>query len=309
MNMFESLMTRDENFNPILELANSIAETPDHLTYTFKLRQGIRFHNGKELTSADVVASFDRYAKVGLYRSTLGNVDRWDAPDKDTFVIHLKKVQPTFLEILSAVSAPIVIVPAEDKEDPPMQLKTIGTGPWQLVESVPGGYVKMKRYEGYKPNTNFAQKTGFGGYRQACFDTVTFRIVTEPQARVAGLKTGELQGVEDLPTKSLADLKADKSITIIPLQNWWIQIAQPNVSVPPTDNLTRSWTPHQTATTGSMSGSSIPTRPSTRMRARRHTTSRIPSWQRSTSRNRATRVSRSSCSPTRTIRRCTIRRW
>ena len=237
MNMFESLMTRDENFNPILELADSLAESQDHLTYTFKLRQGIRFHNGKEMTSADVVASFDRYAKVGLYRSTLGNVDRWDAPDKDTFVITLKKVQPTFLEILSAFSAPIVIIPAEDRDDPSMQLKTIGTGPWQLVELVPGGYVKMKRYDGYKPNTNFEQKTGFGGYKQACFDTVTFRIVTEPQARVAGLKTGELQGVEDLPTKSLADLKADKNITIIPLQNWWIQIAQPNVSVPPTDNL------------------------------------------------------------------------
>ena len=146
-------------------------------------------------------------------------------------------MQPTFLEILSSFSAPIVIVPAEDKDDPPMQLKTIGTGPWQLVEFVPGGYVKLKRYDGYKPNTNFEQKTGFGGYKQACFDTVTFRIVTEPQARVAGLKTGELQGVEDLPTKSLADLKSDKNITIIPLQNWWIQIAQPNVSVPPTDNL------------------------------------------------------------------------
>jgi peptide/nickel transport system substrate-binding protein len=97
--------------------------------------------------------------------------------------------------------------------------------------------VKLKRYDGYKPNTNFEQKTGFGGYKQACFDTVTFRIVTEPEARVAGLKTGELQGVEDLPTKSLTDLKNDKNVTIIPLQNWWIQIAQPNVSVPPTDNL------------------------------------------------------------------------
>jgi len=171
MNMFESLMTRDENFDPILELADSMVESPDHLTYTFKLRHGIRFHNGKEMTSADVVASFDRYAKVGLYRSTLGKVDRWEASDKDTFVIHLNKLQPTFLEILSSFNAPIVIVPAEDKDDPPMQLKTIGTGPWQLVESVPGGYAKIKRYEGYKPNTNFDQKTGFGGYKRACFDT------------------------------------------------------------------------------------------------------------------------------------------
>ena len=64
---------------------------------------------------------------------------------------------------------------------------------------MPGSYVKLKRYDGYQPNTQFEQTTGFGGYKQACFDTVTFRIVTEPQARVAGLKTGELQGVEDVP--------------------------------------------------------------------------------------------------------------
>ena len=82
-----------------------MTEAPDHLTYTFKLRQGVRFHNGKEMTSADVVASFDRYAKIGLQRSMLNNVASWDAPDKDTFVIHMKKAQPTFLEALSARSA------------------------------------------------------------------------------------------------------------------------------------------------------------------------------------------------------------
>ena len=46
MNMFESLMTRDEDFSPIPELAASLTEQPDHLTYTFKLRRGLRFHNG-----------------------------------------------------------------------------------------------------------------------------------------------------------------------------------------------------------------------------------------------------------------------
>jgi peptide/nickel transport system substrate-binding protein len=237
MNMFEALMTRDENFSPINDLAASVTEAPDHLTYTFKLRQGVHFHNAKPMTSADVVASFDRYARVGLERSMLANVDRWDAPDKDTFVIHMKKPQPTFLIALSSFSVPIVIIPAEDKDDPPKQLKSIGTGPWQLVESVPGSYVKLKRFEGYTPNTQFEQKTGLGGYKQACFGTVTFRVVTEPQARVAGLRTGELQGVDDIPAKSLPDLKADKSITILPLKNWWIQIANPNTSAPPTNNL------------------------------------------------------------------------
>lgn len=238
MNMYESLMTRDDNNNPILELAEAMTESPDRLTYTFKLRQGIKFHNGKPMTSADVVASFDRYAKVGNQRSTLSNVDRWDAPDANTFVIHMKTVQPTFIEALSSFSVPIVIIPAELRDTPSMQLtKPVGTGPFELVEAVPGSFVKLKRYDGYKPNTSFEQRTGFGGYKVACLDTVTFRIVTEPGARVAGLKTGELQGVEDLPTKSLPDLKKDPNITILPLQNWWIQIANPNTSAPPTNNL------------------------------------------------------------------------
>src|SRR5271154_6816680 len=47
MNIYESLMTRDENNHPILELAAAMDESPDHLTYTFKLRQGVHFHNGK----------------------------------------------------------------------------------------------------------------------------------------------------------------------------------------------------------------------------------------------------------------------
>ena len=133
---------------------------------------------------------------------------------------------------------PIVIIPAENRDVPAQQLtQPIGTGPFQLVESVPGSCVKLKRFDGYKPNTSFEQRTGFGGYKQACFDTVTFRIVTEPGARVAGLQTGELQGVEDVPAKSVADLKKDTNITILPLKNWWIQIANPNTSNPPTDKL------------------------------------------------------------------------
>ena len=238
MNIYETLMTRDDNNKPILDLAASMEESPDHLTYTFKLRQGVHFHSGKLMTSGDVVASFDRYAKVGNQRSTLDNVKDWQAPDPETFVIHMKVAQPTFIEALSSFSVPIVIIPAENRDVPAMQLtQPIGTGPFQLVESVPGSYVKLKRFDGYQPNTSFENRTGFGGYKQACLDTVTFRIVTEPGARVAGLKTGELQGVEDIPTKSLPELKKDPNIVILPLNNWWIQIANPNTSAAPTDNL------------------------------------------------------------------------
>ncbi len=237
MNIFEALMTRDENNNPITDLAESYAESPDRMVYTFKIRQGVTFHNGKKLTSADIIASWDRYAKVGMERGMFVNVDRWEAPDPATFVITMKKPQPTFIELISSFSVPIVIAPAEDRDDATMQLKTVGTGPFQLVEFLPGSHVKLKRFDGYTPNTKYEDRTGFGGYRQACVDTVTVRIVTEPGARVAGLKTGELQGVEDLPTKSLEELKKDRNVTILPLLNWWVQVSLPNTAVTPTDNV------------------------------------------------------------------------
>jgi len=237
MNIFEALTTRDENNNPILDLADSMVEAPDHMTYTFKLRPGVKFHNGQPMTSFDVAASWDRYAKVGLDRQVFDPVASWEATEPMTFVVHMKAPSPTFVEKLSSFSIPIVIVPAEEKDDPPQQLRTIGTGPWQLVQSVPGSFVTLKRYDGYTPNTHFEQRTGFGGYKQACFDQVTFRIVTEGGARVAGLETGELNAVEDVPTKSVDRLKRNKDAKLLPLLNWWIQIAIANASAPPTDDI------------------------------------------------------------------------
>lgn len=237
MNMFESLMTRDESMAPMPELAESVTEAPDGMMYTFKLRQGVKFHNGKEMTTEDVVASFDRYAKVGIDRSILDVVEKWEAPDKYTFILKMKKAQPTFLENLSSFSVPIVIIPKENADAPAMQLKPVGTGPWEFVEFVADSHVKLKRFEGYKPDTRYKDLDGFGGYKVACLDTVTFRIVTEAGARVAGLETGEFQGAEDVPAKAQARLKSNKDVTLKPLENFWVQVAAPNLSQAPTDNL------------------------------------------------------------------------
>src|SRR5258707_13426673 len=115
----------------------------------------------------------------------LDNVDKWVAPDKFPFVIRMKKAQPTFIEEISSFSVPIVIVPSEQKDTPAQRLEPIGTGPYQLVEFVADSHVKMKRYDGYKPNQQFDDRTGFGCYKVACLDTVTYRIVTEAGGRAS----------------------------------------------------------------------------------------------------------------------------
>jgi peptide/nickel transport system substrate-binding protein len=237
MHIYETLMTRDESNNPIHELAAGHTVSDDGLTYTFTLRDGIKFHNGKEMTSADVLASFERYAEIGIDRGTLEPVAEMAAPDPKTFVITLDHPVPVFIEQLSSFRVPIVIIPEEEAGKEGNKIEYIGTGPFEFVEWVPDSHVKLRRFEDYKPNEAFEGKTGFGGYKVACFDTVTFRIVKEPSARVAGLETGELQAVEDVPTKAAERLKDNADITLIPLENWWIHVAIVNWNKPPTDKL------------------------------------------------------------------------
>ncbi len=237
MQVFEQLMTRDEANAPMLELAESLAESPDGLTYTFKIRKGIKFHNGKPLTSADVLASFERFAKVGIQRSILAPVAQMAAPDPDTFQITLRSKVPVFLEELSQFANPIVIMPAEQKEMAGGKAEIIGTGPYQFVEWVPDSHVKLKRYDGYVPDTRHKGTTGFGGNKVAYLDELDFRYVKEPVARVAGLETGQFHLTEDVPTKSAKRLKDNKNIVLHPVQRWWIHGTWVNHSNPPFDRV------------------------------------------------------------------------
>ncbi len=237
MNTYETLVTRDDNMKPLLQLAASVDTSPDNRVFTFKLRQGVHFHNGKLMASADVRGSFERYARVGIDRSILAPVDHYDTPDPATFVITLKDQRPTFIESMSSITVPIIIFPEENKDAPPQQLPSVGTGPFQMVQFVPDGFVKLKRFDLYSPDTRYTDADGFGGYKVACLDTVTFRMVPEGGARVAGLETGELQAVEDVPTIMQKRIAANKDIKLVKLENFWFNVAYGNWSAPPTDNV------------------------------------------------------------------------
>ncbi|MSP48952.1 MAG: ABC transporter substrate-binding protein [Alphaproteobacteria bacterium] len=235
--MFESLITRDEKMQPTLSLAESVSESQDGLVYTFKIRQGVPFHNGKIMTSADVLASYERYRKVGVDKSVLGVVDRLEAPDASTFVVVMKEPQATYLESFSNIAPPIVIIPKENAGAEAMQLPAVGTGPFQFVEFVADSHFKVKRFDGFKPNTAQTGTNGLGGYKVACVDTVNFRMIVEPQARVAALETGEVHGVEDMPRPSQKRLANNPNIKFQPMENFWVHLSYPNLSFPPTDNL------------------------------------------------------------------------
>ncbi len=237
MHIFEQLMTRNEANAVIPELAESYEMSPDGLTYTFRIRSGVKFHNGKELTSADVLASFERYQKVGLAKVTLEPVASMAAPDANTFVITLSKPQPVFLEELTAFVVPIAILPAEQADKEGGKIDLIGTGPFEFVEWMPDSHIRLKRFEQYQPDTRYEGFEGFAGNKKVWFDTVDFKLVKEPGARAAGLESGQLQIIEDLPSESAKRLADNPKLVIHDLKNFWLHAAWVNHHRAPTNDL------------------------------------------------------------------------
>jgi peptide/nickel transport system substrate-binding protein len=237
LHIYETLYARDENGKPIPDLAEGLSISPDGKTYTLALRKGVKFHNGKTMGSADVVASLERYRKIGANANLLAEVESISAKGPSEVVIKLKKVQSTLIDSLSSSTAPLAIYPAEEAAKEANKIAYIGTGPYRFVELSPDSHVKLERFAGYAPNPAYTQRDGFGGRKEPYFDSVTFRFMPEAGARVAALQSGEVHLVEtvDGPTKKRLD--ANPAFKVYPLLPFSFQIIKFNHAVPPTDKL------------------------------------------------------------------------
>jgi peptide/nickel transport system substrate-binding protein len=112
----------------------------------------------------------------------------------------------------------------------------VGTGPYRLDEFRADSHVRLRRFDAYKPDARYNDIMGFGGRKVACLDSVTFRMMTEPAARTAALEAGEVHAVEDVPAASQKRLRENNAVKVSRLETFWMQIAYPNHSAPPTNN-------------------------------------------------------------------------
>lgn len=196
--IFEGLVAMDEDYQAKPMVAQKIDISPDVKTFTFTLRPGITFHNGKPLTSADVLATYERYARISVNNSILANVEGYDTPDPMTFVIRLKTPNPVFLDQLKTPTYPLGIIPAEQKDKPPREADVIGTGPYKLGEWVRDSHLVIRRHDGYAQNTNYTGVDGYAGKRTAYLDSVRYAFVPEANARLAALQSGDADVIGDV---------------------------------------------------------------------------------------------------------------
>src|SRR5690625_1345612 len=188
--IFETLYTTNSKHEAVPMLAEGV-ETDDNQTFVFKLREGIMFHNGEEMTADDVVASMERWLELSTITGNIFNDAIWEAEDDYTVVLELAEPSSLTLDTMASAKQAAAIMPKEivDSASADGVDEYIGTGPYKFEEWVQDQYILFTKYDDYSPLDEEAD--GLGGKKEALVDEIYFYLVPDTSTRVAGLQTGE----------------------------------------------------------------------------------------------------------------------
>jgi len=216
LHMYEALFTYDSKYSPIPDLAESWEVSEDGLTHVVKLRQGVPFHNGKEMTVEDVQASLERWAVLsGTGKTLFERVSKLSTPDKYTLEFQLSEIYPTFGNALCPAGQGPLIYPKEvvDEAGDGEVQEYIGTGPYKFEEWQRDRFLSMSRFDDYVPHGDMPN--GYGGAKMAYLDEIRLHFVAEPSTRLAGLLSGEYHRADGVPGAEYERLKSDPNVNIV----------------------------------------------------------------------------------------------
>lgn len=167
------------------ELAEDWKPAADFRSYTVKLRRGVKFHDGRDMTAADVVYSIDEIWKKHAATASMADYAGVTAPDPDTVVVAFSKPVPAFFFASLLCGPANYIVPrhvyaGSDPATNPANDAPIGTGPWRFKEWVRGSHVEFVRNDAYwRPDEPY-------------LDRLIIRYVRDPAGRAAAMEAGEI---------------------------------------------------------------------------------------------------------------------
>lgn len=217
--MYEGLVAFDENQQIIPQLAESYEAADDHVTYTFHLRQGVKFHDGEEFNAAAFVANYERALGDETLRQ-YRRVSTWESvetPDDYTVVITLKTPNSSFLNQFTQFN---IISPKLIEQGTSVIAKSpVGTGPYTFTERVEGDHVTLA------PNADY-----WGGAPSV--NSVTFRAVPEDGSRVAMLQTGEADYIYPMPAIQASSMDGTDNIEVITMPSNVMRYVTLNTTLP-----------------------------------------------------------------------------
>jgi peptide/nickel transport system substrate-binding protein len=225
----EGLLNYDQGLNPVPWLAKSWTISDDGKTYTFKLQQGVKFHNGRVMEAKDVKFSLERILEPNTgsrRRKNLEIIDSVEALDKYTVVIHLKNPFSPFLSYLVGVYA--AIIPAESVDTDGKVTHPMGTGPFTFVEWIKNDRLVVNKFKDY-----WVKSLPY-------LDGIVFKPLPDDAVRLTALRTAHVDITHSLPEKLLPKLMKDKDkrfvLSVNPGVPWRMLIM--NTRKSPLDNIT-----------------------------------------------------------------------
>lgn len=223
VNVYETLLEVDENGDIVPKLAESY-EIVDDMTYDFKIRQGVKFHNGDELTVNDVVFSINRAKESAILTSVTSDIESAEAIDDTTVRIHLNKVSAPFLSNLTHSCMVIYSERAVTEAGDDYYKNPVGTGPYKLENWNMGVQIDLTYFEDYYGN-------------EPDFTKISLRFIPEATSRTIELEAGSVDLITDVAATDLSRLEDGDGIGLVTGVGTAIRFLGMNCSVEPLNDV------------------------------------------------------------------------
>ena len=234
--IYQSLLTYGADLKPLPSLAKSWTISPDGLTYTFELQKGVKWHDGKPFSSADVVFTADKFLRETHPRTRAimnQRVESVKADGDDRVIFKLKQAFNPFIYVFEVSTMPIVprhIYEGTDFRTNPANNTPIGTGPFKSKEWKKGSYIHLvKNTEYFKPGQPYLNEIYLRVVPDAASRAVAFERGTVDVLRGGDVENFEIRRLQKLP--NVASTQAGWEMFS---PNLWLQM---NLRKPPFDNI------------------------------------------------------------------------
>lgn len=210
--IYEALVTYNSKLEVEPMLAESYDISEDGKTVTFHLREGIKFHNGDDLTADDVVASMERWQGLSSSAKTFLDGTTYEAADEKTVVAHIVKPSVLDMFIFADMTQFAAIMPKSiiDGASADGVDEYIGTGPYKFEEWKQDQYIHLTKYSDFISRTEAPD--GLSGEKKANSSDIFFNFLTDPSTRVAGLMSEEYDVATAIPQDNVKLLESNDDL-------------------------------------------------------------------------------------------------
>jgi peptide/nickel transport system substrate-binding protein len=217
--IYDTLFALDADLKPQPQMVDSYTVSPDGLVYTFKLRDGLQWHDGKPVLPEDCIQSIKRWAeRDGVGQRLMQHTKGFDVVDDKTFRLTLKDSYGFVIASLAKPGSTVPFMMPKRIADTPgtTQIRdATGSGPWifKTDEWKPGEKVVYVKNPNYRPRAE--PPSGLAGAKVAKFDRIEWLALPDVQTAVTALQNGEIDAMEALPLDLLPVVEKDKSVAFL----------------------------------------------------------------------------------------------